>query len=140
MFYNLEHIFPIENYCASIVNTITNHNWEKKMASRFMLVVANEPEKGREQEYNEWYTGEHVPMMFNFPGMEKAARYRLLGDNPECSGYLAVYEFKSKEDLEAFPKSREFAAAVADFENKWHDGGFIRKWGASYELIKSWEK
>ena len=68
--------------------------------------------------------------------MKKASRYRLSGENKESSKYLAIYEFDSKEDLEAFPKSPEFAAAVKDFDEKWKDGGFERKWGASYELIK----
>jgi hypothetical protein len=110
------------------------------MSQRYILIVANEPAPDKEDEYNQWYTQQHVPMMFNFPGMQKASRYHLIGENRECSKYLAVYEFGSKEDLEAFPGSPEFAAAVADFDDKWKDGGFIRKWGASYELIRSLEK
>jgi hypothetical protein len=110
------------------------------MEHRILLIVANEPSAEREAEYNEWYTEKHVPMMFRFKGMKKASRYRLSDENKESSKYLAVYEFDSKEGLEAFPKSPEFAAAVKDFDEKWKDGGFERKWGASYELIKSWEK
>jgi hypothetical protein len=110
------------------------------MGHSVILIVANEPGAGREVEYNEWYTEKHVPMMFQFRGMKKASRYRLSGENKESSKYLAIYEFDSKEDLEAFPKSPEFAAAVKDFDEKWKDGGFERKWGASYELIKSWER
>ena len=70
-----------------------------------ILIVANEPAAGREDEYNEWYTEKHVPMMFRFRGLKKASRYRLSGENKECSKYLAIYEFDSKEDLEAFPRS-----------------------------------
>jgi antibiotic biosynthesis monooxygenase (ABM) superfamily enzyme len=110
------------------------------MEHRILLIVANEPSAEREAEYNEWYTEKHIPMMFRFKGMKKASRYRLSGESKESSRYLAVYEFDNKEDLEAFPKSPEFAEAVKDFDEKWKDGGFVRKWGASYELIKSWEK
>ncbi len=110
------------------------------MGQRILLIVANEPGAGREDEYNDWYNGKHVPMMFRFKGMKKASRYRLVGDNKECSKYLAVYEFDSREELEAFPRSPEYEEAVRDFDGKWKDGGFERKWGASYELIKSWEK
>jgi heme-degrading monooxygenase HmoA len=110
------------------------------MANRIILIVANEPSPEKETEYNEWYTEKHVPMMFRFKGMKKASRYRLAGENKESSKYLAVYEFDSQEDLEAFPKSTEFAEAVKDFDEKWKDGGFVRKWGGSYELIKAWEK
>jgi hypothetical protein len=110
------------------------------MGRNVILIVANEPSVEREAEYNEWYTDRHVPMMFKFKGMKKASRYRLSGENKEGSRYLAIYEFDSKEALEEFPKSPEFAAAVKDFDEKWKDGGFERKWGAAYELIKSWEK
>lgn len=110
------------------------------MGRNVILIVANEPSVEREAEYNEWYTDRHVPMMFRFKGMKKASRYRLSGENKESSRYLAIYEFDSKEALEEFPKSPEFAEAVKDFDEKWKDGGFKNKWGASYELIKSWEK
>jgi len=117
------------------------NEWEEvNMGRNVILIVANEPSVEREAEYNEWYTDRHVPMMFQFKGMKKASRYRLSGENKESSRYLAIYEFDNKEALEEFPKSPEFAAAVKDFDEKWKDGGFVRKWGAAYELIKSWEK
>ncbi len=110
------------------------------MGHRVILIVANEPSAEREAEYNEWYSEKHIPMMFRFHGMKKASRYRLAGESKGASKYLIVYEFNSKEDLEEFPRSAEFAAAVKDFDEKWKDGGFENKWNASYELIKSWEK
>lgn len=110
------------------------------MEHRIMLIVANEPGAGLEREYNDWYTGKHIPMMFAFRGLRRASRYRLSGENRECSKYLAIYEFDSKEDMQAFLGSPEYAAAVKDFEEKWKGGGFASKWGASYELMKTWEK
>jgi heme-degrading monooxygenase HmoA len=110
------------------------------MGHSIVLIVANEPGPGQETEYNKWYTGTHIPMMFEFKGLKKVGRYRRMGDDKESSKYLAIYEFDSKEDLAAFPRSPEFAAAVADFDKKWQGGGFERKWAASYELIKDWEK
>jgi antibiotic biosynthesis monooxygenase (ABM) superfamily enzyme len=110
------------------------------MGQSIMLIVANEPVPDREAEYNDWYTGKHIPLLFAFPGLKKASRYRRVGDKAECPKYLAVYEFDSPEDLAAFYRSQEFAAAVADFEEKWRGGGFERKRDATYELIKTWEK
>jgi antibiotic biosynthesis monooxygenase (ABM) superfamily enzyme len=110
------------------------------MAHKFTLIVANQPTPGMEAEYNKWYNEKHVPMMFTFKGMKKAARYHVIGDNKECSKYLSIYEFDTKEDMQAFPQSAEFAAAIKDFDEKWKDGGFERGWGASYELIQSWDK
>jgi antibiotic biosynthesis monooxygenase (ABM) superfamily enzyme len=110
------------------------------MVHKFTLMVANQPGPGKEAEYNQWYNEVHVPMMFAFKGMKKAARYHLLGDSPDSSRYISIYEFDTEEDLKAFPRSAEFAAAIKDFDSKWKDGGFERKWGASYELVQSWEK
>jgi hypothetical protein len=110
------------------------------MEHRIILIVASEPSAEKEQEYNLWYSGQHVPMMFEFKGMRKASRYVRSGQNPQSPKYLAVYEFESKDDLGAFTKSVEFASAVKDFDEKWKDGGFEGKWGASYELIDSWQK
>ena len=110
------------------------------MSHKFVLIVANEPDPEKEEEYNKWYTEKHVPMMFEFKGMKKAGRYRCLGDNLTTSKYLAIYEFDSQEDMAAFPQSPQFKEAVEDFDEKWKDGGFRSNWGGSYELIKSWEK
>ena len=79
-------------------------------------------------------------MLFEFKGMKQASRYQRIGENEECAKYLAIYEFESKEALEAFPGSPEFAAAIDDFEKQREDVGFTMKWAASYELIKSWER
>ncbi len=110
------------------------------MGHKIILIAANEPVADKEAEYNEWYTEKHIPMMFRFHGMKKASRYRLVGDSKGVSKYLAVYEFDSREDLDAFMQSPEFSDAVKDFDEKWKDGGFENKWGASYGLIKSWER
>ncbi len=110
------------------------------MGHKFILLVANEPSPEVEEEYNRWYTEKHIPDMFAFKGMKKATRFRRIGDGPGTSKYMAVYEFDSEEDLKAFPKSPEMAEAIKDFEVQWKDGGFNHKYGASYEVIKTWEK
>ncbi len=110
------------------------------MEHRIAFIVANEPSPDREEEYNQWYNEKHVPMMFGFKGMKNAARYRLTNGSDGSSRYIAIYEFDSKEDLDAFMQSAELADAIKDFDGKWKHGGFERKWGATYELIKSWEK
>ncbi len=110
------------------------------MPQRTVLIVANEPAPEKEAEYNLWYNETHIPLMFGFKGMRKATRYRRSGENSECSKYLAVYEFDSPQDLAAFTQSPEFQAAIKDFDEKWKDGGFERKWGSGYEMIQTWQK
>ena len=69
------------------------------MRHTVILFVANEPSSEREAEYNEWYTEKHIPMMFQFKGMKKASRYRLMGRNREGSGRIGstgcCFGFKS---------------------------------------------
>ena len=103
-------------------------------------IVASESSPEKEAEYNKWYMDKHIPMLFGYKGMKQVSRYQRISDNEECAKYLAIYEFESKEALEAFPKSPEFAAAIDDFEKQREDVGFGIRWAASYELIKSWER
>jgi hypothetical protein len=51
-----------------------------------------------------------------------------------------MYEFDTKEDLAAFPKSPAFAEAVEDFEKMKDKIPFTGKWAAVYERIKTWER
>lgn len=110
------------------------------MASKYILIVASECDPEVESKYNQWYTDVHIPMFLQYEGIRRASRYRITDNRPGNAKYLAFYEFDSKEDLEGFSKSDAFAAAVKDFDNTWKAGEFKSKWGASYELIKAWEK
>ena len=107
---------------------------------RLIQIVAAESPPEKDAAFDKWYTEEHVPMLFDFPGVKQASRYRLKGDNKQCARYLTIYEFESEDALAAFPKSPAFAAAVADFENRKEEVGFTMKWAGVYELIKSWER
>jgi heme-degrading monooxygenase HmoA len=104
------------------------------------IVAAQSNDPKKDAEFDRWYTGEHVPMLFGFKGLKAAGRYRLIGDEQTISRYLTFYEFESKEAAAAFPKSPEFAAAIKDYEKNKERVGFDLKWAASYELIKSWER
>ena len=103
-------------------------------------IVASQSSPEKEAKFDKWYTEVHVPMLFEFNGVKQASRYQRIGENEECAKYLAIYEFESKEALESFPRSPEFAAAIDDFEKQREEVGFGIKWAASYELIKSWER
>jgi len=110
------------------------------MDHKLLMIIANQPTPEKEAEYNRWYNETHIPLLLKYRGVKKVSRYRRTSENKDCSPYLAVYEFDNKEDLAGFTKSPEFAAAIVDFNEKWKDGGFERKWSVSYELIKTWDK
>jgi heme-degrading monooxygenase HmoA len=105
--------------------------------NKIVQIVASQSSPAKEDEYNRWYSEVHLPMLFGFEGVKRASRYKLIGDNPVHNRFLAIYEFETREDMDAFTKSPAFAAAIEDFENRKDDLGFEMKWAASYELIST---
>lgn len=62
---------------------------------RHVLVVFTSPAEGREAEYNDWYTNEHLPDVLAIDGFVAAQRFELAPMDPPRDGrhpYLAVYE------------------------------------------------
>ncbi len=94
-----------------------------------------------EEEWNRWYNETHAPMLFAFPKMKKATRYKRIGGDETLPRYLAVYEFEDEKDVDEYMKSPERDAALEDTKNRWTQG---KDWWpvgiARYEKIKSWEK
>jgi hypothetical protein len=66
------------------------------------LVVMTEPVAGREDEYNEWYTHQHLADVVAVPGFRSAQRFKLTDamgfDHP--NRYLAIYEIDSDNPQE----------------------------------------
>ena len=118
----------------------------KKGGDSTLFIVATDCRPEKATEYNQWYSDIHLPMLFEFKGITRASRYNLYeqkGDNKgKSSKYLAIYEFDSKEDLDAFLHSPEIAAARPDWDEKYPSSVFGIKlaWSALYEPIKSLEK
>ena len=109
-------------------------------SNKLIQIVAAESTPEKDAKFEKWYTGKHVPMLFQFKGVKQASRYRLKGDISGCCKYLTIYEFESEEALAAFPKSPAFAAAIEDYEKTHEEIAFTMKWAGVYELIKSWER
>lgn len=103
-------------------------------------IVATECPAETEEKFNEWYNEVHIPLLFKFQGIKKVTRYQLMGESKEQARYLAFYEYESKETMDAFATSPEFAAAMEEMQGTWKGGGFDIKWMASYEPIKAWER
>ena len=79
-------------------------------------------------------------MLFGYEGVKRASRYRLIGDDGNNARFLAIYEFDSYEDMDAFPESQAFKDAIDDFEGNHEALGFKMKWVAAYELISELER
>lgn len=109
--------------------------------NRFIWVSASKPKPGKEPEYNKWYD-RHVTTFFEFPGLKKVRRNKCI--NPFKSGdkipqYLTIYEFETREDLEAFGKSEAAARAQREY-----DEGYAEiaegVWTGWWETVKTLER
>ena len=70
------------------------------MLTRTLMLVRSHPQDpAREQEFNDWYNGDHVPDVLNAPNFEAAIRYKvaatLMGHVPS---YLALY-YVTQDDV-----------------------------------------
>ena len=74
----------------------------------------------REEAFNRWYHTEHIPQLLRYRGASGARRYRKLTGDDEYQ-YMAVYEFESRETLEAFMKSDHFAELIKEYNANFGD-------------------
>jgi hypothetical protein len=69
--------------------------------SKAVYVVYTRPSTPeREDEYNEWYDGTHIPEVCAVPGVVGATRYRLNEDAPGGTAlpeYLALYQIDADD-------------------------------------------
>jgi hypothetical protein len=67
-----------------------------------VLVVLSNPVAGRESEYNEWYSNQHVHDVLRAPGFLSAQRFALGQDDENAHWkYLAIYEFEAENPADA---------------------------------------
>jgi len=73
------------------------------MPKGILFVQSNPASPDREDEYNSWYSGVHIPEVCAVPGVTGAARYKVsdaTAAGPGSSAYAAVYELEA-DDLGA---------------------------------------
>ena len=89
--------------------------------ARYIFAVHSNPVEGREDEYNEWYSGRHLDDLRAIPGVISARRFALADRQTlpvrEPYKYLALYEVEtddpqrfideliSRVDTERMPRS-----------------------------------
>jgi hypothetical protein len=63
---------------------------------KFALVVQSNPVAGREDEYNNWYTNQHLHDLLRVPGFKSAQRFMLPQDDKSAVWkYMAIFEFET---------------------------------------------
>ena len=85
-----------------------------------VLVVESAPVEGRDDEFNTWYDGTHIPQILEIPGFVAARRFRVHGTQTGVDGkpgYLAIYELEA-DDL---------SAPIAEMRTRSADGRLDRR-------------
>ncbi len=73
-----------------------------------VLMVLSNPVPGREAEYNQWYTNQHLSDVLQVPGFKTAQRFSLVTADTDANSdhhtdttsgwkYLAIYEFEAED-------------------------------------------
>jgi hypothetical protein len=64
-----------------------------------ILVVVSNPTPGHEDEYNRWYSEQHLADVLRVPGFVAAQRFKLTMDSANSlpGPYLAIYEMESDD-------------------------------------------
>lgn len=75
--------------------------------ARFSFVVYSNPEAGREQEYNDWYSNQHMKDLLAIPGVIAARRFKIsatqIREAVQPYRYLAIYDIEA-DDVPGFIK------------------------------------
>jgi hypothetical protein len=79
------------------------------MPKAIMVVQSGPVSAEREDEYNDWYSGTHIPEILAIAGFASARRYKLAGSDG-TPWYLAIYEIEA-DDI--FAPVRELSARSA---------------------------
>jgi hypothetical protein len=71
----------------------------------FHFVVYSNPAPGREDEYNDWYSNQHLKDLRAIPGVVAARRFKLAGTQIRAGApphqYLAIYEIEA-DNVQSF--------------------------------------
>jgi len=69
--------------------------------AEFTYLVLTNPVPGREEEFNRWYTEQHVPDVLRIPGVVSAQRFRRTeqqrGNGVQPWQYMALYACEAAE-------------------------------------------
>ena len=82
---------------------------------RFKMLVFSQPFPGREDEFNEWYTGRHLDDICALPGFTSAQRFKLnsVSMGTSLNPHLAIYDVETDDPdgvIEAMFAARDTGA------------------------------
>jgi len=85
--------------------------------ANFSFLVFTRPAPGRDEEFNRWYTGIHLPDMLKVEGFVLGQRFRILRAQPALESpsweYVAIYSIET-DDIRRVMKSLNARLGTAD--------------------------
>src|SRR4051794_13608549 len=80
---------------------ITAKNESPNPMRRFKMLVFSEPFEGRDDEFNEWYTNQHLDDLVALPGFTSAQRFKLhsVSMGTTLNKYLAIYDVETDDPV-----------------------------------------
>lgn len=115
---------------------------------KYLFIVMIQPAPESEEEFNNWYEEEHVPLLSKSPGWVRSRRYKLI-NAAEVSGranaeealapltYLALHEIESEETRET-PEWKH--ATSTPWRNKVVNELVVGRDARLFELYKVFER
>ena len=74
------------------------------MAKHLLLVVSS-PIEGRDDDYNRWYSEQHLRDVVKLDGFTGAERFRIVSEQGTASlpgKYVAIYEMETDDPMQAY--------------------------------------
>lgn len=65
--------------------------------ARYRLMVFTNPVEGQEDEFNDWYTNQHLPDLLKVPGVVSAERWGMRPGGAFGWRYIAIYELETED-------------------------------------------
>lgn len=113
-----------------------------KLDKIYAEIVGSGPKPGKEDAYLDYYT-KHFTKMFEYKGIQRISYSKALPPmfkpEPKCPPYLTMYEFVSKEAMEAFYSDPVFTSGGDEWE-KTGKPVLDLQWCAEYETVKKLER
>lgn len=65
---------------------------------KYCLVVITTPVQGKDDEFNDWYTNQHIPDVLRVPGFISAQRLKIMPETSDLPGrYIAIYQMETDD-------------------------------------------
>jgi hypothetical protein len=76
------------------------------VGNKYRYIVQTNPKPGMEDEYNDWYSNQHIQDVTRIPGFVAAQRFQWVPKNPSEEApryrYLAIYDIETDDMASAF--------------------------------------